>query len=88
MQGREILNVARDTVLRGTEEYWRATVVHAYYALFLECRDALIRWGLRIPRQQSVHSYVRFRFLHAMDADLKRTGNMLEALLIDRNRAS
>lgn len=88
MQGRAFLNVARHVASRATEEDRRAAVIHAYYALFLECRDALIRWGFRIPRQQSVHSYVRFRFLNATDADLRRIGDFLEDLFRDRSRAS
>jgi hypothetical protein len=88
MQGRAFLNVARHLAARATEEDWRAAVIHAYYALFLECRDVLIRWGFRIPRQQSVHSYVRFRLLNASDADLKRVGDFLENLFRDRSRAS
>jgi hypothetical protein len=88
MQGRAFLNAARRAAAGTTEEDWRAGVIHAYYGLFLECRDALVRWGFSIPRQQSVHSYVRFRFLHATDADLKRIGNSLDPLFRDRSKAS
>jgi hypothetical protein len=88
MQGRAFLNVARRAAARTAEEDWRAAVIHAYYALFLECRDALVRWGFPMPRQQSVHSYVQFRFRHAAHADLNYIGDRLDPLFRDRNRAS
>lgn len=88
MRGREFLGVAR-TLIRGTTEaYWRATIIHAYYALFLECRDALARWGIAIPPRLNVHTTVRLRLIYAADADLKQLGFTLDDWCKKRNAAS
>jgi uncharacterized protein (UPF0332 family) len=88
MQGRAFLEVAREVVVGSTEAHWRATVVHAYYALVLECRDVLKRWGIPIASHHGIHSIVRLRFVYAANPDLKRLGRALEKWCQQRNRAS
>ncbi|HKI36906.1 MAG TPA: hypothetical protein VKA46_33950 [Gemmataceae bacterium] len=89
MQGREFLELARELLASGTApRHWRAVIIHAYYALFLECREAMSRWGLPpLPRLQA-HSEVRLRLTYSSDSDLKEIGNKLERLGKRRNWAS
>jgi hypothetical protein len=88
MNGRAFLDLARDLAKGGTEVYWRGAAVHAYYALFLEGRDALLRWGFAAAPRHNVHSFVRLKFTFASDRDLKMIGDVLDALVKLRNKAS
>lgn len=89
MQGREFLDLARELLAFGTfSRHWRAVVIHAYYALLLECRDAMTRWGLPQLTRQQVHAQVRLRLVFARDPDLKEIGLKLERLGLHRNAAS
>ena len=88
MPGRGFLHVARDAVAGPTEFYWRAAAIHSYYALFLECRDVLFRWGFPMPRRDNVHAWVRLRLTYAADPDLKDLGHALDDLVRLRNHAS
>src|SRR4051812_17431239 len=80
MKGREYLHPARDLAAGTSEPYWRGAAVPPYYPVLLGCREALIRWGVIIPRQPSVHTFARFRLSSAKNADLKTLGTALEAL--------
>jgi hypothetical protein len=88
MPGSHFLDVARDVATGPTEYHRRAAAIHAYYALFLECRDTLARWGHRPSRRDNVHAWVRLRFSYAADPDLKQLGEWLDGLVQLRNRAS
>jgi hypothetical protein len=88
MRGRDFLDTARLLVAGATEPFWRSGTVDAYYALLLECRDTLRRWGFQVPRGPGVHAHVRLQLIYAGDPDLKRIGRVLEQLVVLRNLAS
>jgi hypothetical protein len=71
-----------------TEAHWRVASVNAYYALFLDCREALTRWAISLPPHSNVHASVRLRFTYASSAELKSLGDDLEQLGWLRNKAS
>jgi hypothetical protein len=87
MQGRQFLDLARDNLAGGSEVHWRGAAGRAYYALMLECRDALVRWGLKLLPRDNVHTFVRLRFTFAAHPDLRTIGMTLEKLGQLRNRA-
>src|SRR5262245_25186845 len=88
MDGRAFLELAREVVTGATEAHWRGAAIHAYYRLMLECREALRRWGVKIPPHQTIHQFVRLRFVYAKDPDLHTIGKELDRLSQPRNHAS
>ncbi|HEV3448967.1 MAG TPA: hypothetical protein VG099_30300 [Gemmataceae bacterium] len=87
MEGRAFLDVAERLVLGSTEADWRSAAGRAYYAVMLECRAALRRWGFTIPKGEQVHRFVRLRFLYASDTDLKTVAHRLEQVGLLRNQS-
>ncbi len=87
MRGREYLTLAREIISGGSERHWRGTVGRAYYALMLECREALIRWGFTIPKGEGAHRFVRLRFDIPGQADLRFIAAQYNELGQLRNRA-
>jgi hypothetical protein len=71
-----------------TEADWRGAAIHAYYALFLECREALVRWGRPVVGRHNIHPAVRLKFTYSASPDLKRLSNFLDDLLDLRTHAS
>jgi hypothetical protein len=87
MDGRTLLDVARELAAGSTEAHWRSSVGRAYYALLHEVLGALGRWGFALPPRDKVHSFARLKFVFATDLDLKRIGLTLESLGRLRNTA-
>jgi hypothetical protein len=86
MLGRVFLETARTLIPYDTEDCLRAAVGRVYYALFLECRDVLSRWGFAPPTFQA-HHFVRTRFEVAAFPDLQSIGRAIRDLSILRNQA-
>jgi hypothetical protein len=87
MQGRDFLGVAVALSAGGAEAHWRSAVGRAYYALILERRAALLRWGFKIPPRDNMHTFVRLRFLYAAEQNLKTLGRALDRWVTIRNLA-
>lgn len=87
MNGRAFLDVARRLSQEPTEADWRSAAGRAYYAVLLEGKSALRRWGFPPPPRDQLHRFVRLSFVYAADLDLKRIGQVLEDLSKLRNQA-
>ena len=87
MDGRAFLQLARELVRGRTEAHWRAAAGRAYYALMLECRSALQRWGFTVPGGPGTHGFVRLRYNAAGLPDLRTISYTLEDLVRLRNFA-
>jgi hypothetical protein len=87
MNGRSFLDIAREQIQGTTSAHWRTAAGRAYYALMLEVREALKRWGFVPAPRDSVHTFVRLRCLYAADTDLKYIGRTLGLLAQLRNQA-
>lgn len=87
MRGKRYLDLAREILSGGTEVHWRGATGRAYYALMLECRDALARWGFTPLPQGNVHHFVRTRFSGPADPSLNLISRRLAVLAKVRNLA-
>jgi hypothetical protein len=87
MDGRAFLYIARDLLRGTTPAHWRSAANRAYYALMLEGREALRRWGFVIPKSDRVHPFVRLRFTYSPDAGLKAVGVSLDYMVYLRGHA-
>jgi hypothetical protein len=88
MRGKAFLATAQHLLTRPGEADWRMAAVAAYYALMLEGRDALSRWGFAAPAHAAVHAFVRLRFFVPSHADLRAVGRTLDELVRLRNAAN
>jgi len=87
MDGRALLDVARELAAGSTEAHSRSSVGRAYYALLHEVLGTLGRWGFAPPPRDRVHTFARLTFVYATDPGLKRIGLTLESLGRLRNAA-
>ena len=75
MQGRAYIHLAADILAGNTEAHRPGAAGRAYYGLMLECRDVLFRWGFKLPPRDSVHHFVRLRFLRKAVEIFESFGN-------------
>ena len=87
MRGRQFLELAREIIKGGSERHRRGAAGRTYYALLLECRDALDAWGFPSPRWDAVHTFVRQRINSTVNGDLRAIYNVLDPLSNLRSRA-
>jgi hypothetical protein len=87
MDGRAFLDVARELLRGATPAHWRSSAGRAYYAVMLEGRETLRRWGFTIPSGDRVHSFVRLRFTYASDAALRGVGWDMDFMVQWRGKA-
>ena len=87
MDGRALLDVARELATGSSEAHWRSSVGRAYYALLHEVLGTLRRWGFSLPPRDKVHTFARLKLVYSTNPDLKRIGLTLEALGRLRNAA-
>jgi hypothetical protein len=87
MDGRTFLDIARELLAGTTEAHWRSASGRSYYAVLLEAKAALDRWGIVLPRRDPLHAAIRLRFAYATDADLRLVGKALDDLVRLRNKA-
>jgi uncharacterized protein (UPF0332 family) len=87
MDGRALIDVARELAAGSSEAHWRSSVGRAYYALLHEVLATLRHWGFSTPPHDRVHTFARLKLVYATDIDLKRIGLTLEALGRLRNAA-
>lgn len=87
MSGRDFLDIARELLAGATPAHRRAASGRAYYALLLEARELLRRWGFAPPPRDRVHSFVRLRFVYTADPSMQKIGIDLDELGQLRNKA-
>jgi hypothetical protein len=80
MDGRALLDVARELAAGSSEPHWRSSVGRTYYALLPEVLGTLQCCGVSLPPRDKVHTFARLKLIYATDPDFKRIGLMLEAL--------
>ncbi len=87
MDGRDLLDEARELAAGSSEAHWRSSVGRSYYALLHEVLGMLRHWGFSLPPRDKVHIFARLKLVYATDSDLKHVGLTLEALGRLRNTA-
>lgn len=88
MAGRGFLNVARAVSTGPSEYYWRAAVVHAYYAIFLGVSRRVAVVGPKAGSGAEYPCMDALECVYAASDDLKKLADALDELVRLRNKAS
>jgi hypothetical protein len=86
MRGRDFLQSAARLAAMNSESDWRTSIGRSYYALYLECREALRRWGFPIPSRSS-HREVAQRLSFPNNVDLAILSKTFQDVSAKRNKA-
>jgi hypothetical protein len=84
--GRDFLDTADRLSKLSAESDWRSAASRSYYAVYLECREALIQWGFSFPIRAS-HLEVSRRFAFPKNNDLNQIAALFQNLSSLRNKA-
>lgn len=86
MLGREFLDTADRLLTLQAESDWRSAASRSYYAVYLECREALYRWGFHFAARSS-HLEVSRRFSFPKNQELNQIAGLLQHTSSLRNKA-
>ena len=84
MRGRDFIDTAVRLSTGNTEADYRTAISRAYYGLFIECRDALLRWGFVFAPRNS-HREVQRHLTFPKNTDVNDIGDLLTFLSARRN---
>lgn len=87
MDGRESIRLADSMVAGPSEAHWHSAVSRAYYAAFHVSRDLFVDCGFTVPRGDQAHTYLWRRLSNAGHSDVRDSGNNLQTVRRQRNRA-
>jgi hypothetical protein len=86
MRGRDFLQTAVRLSAMNSESDWRSSIGRSYFALYLECREAIRRWGFPIQSRSS-HREVSQRLSFPKNVDLAILSKTFQDVSAKRNKA-
>lgn len=87
MNPHDFLDLASELVGGSREVDWRSGVSRAYYAAFHTARLLFHECGFAVPQSDRAHAYLWMRLMNCGHPLLESTGDALQQLRRNRNRA-